>query len=177
MKATMLAHDINTAGSGEIVVSGGMESMTNTPYLLTKARSGYRAGHDRIIDHMVLDGLEDAYEVGLARNRNGSPLRQSRRSAKCSIRSAGRSATSICSRLTRPSRSCRWRCSATLASPARSSTSTAAPALGHLIGATGARLIVTLLHALETQNARRGVAALCIGGGEATAIAVERLVH
>ena len=50
-------------------------------------------------------------------------------------------------------------------------------ALGHPIGATGARLIVTLLHALEVQNLKRGVAALCIGGGEATAIAVERVVH
>ena len=50
-------------------------------------------------------------------------------------------------------------------------------ALGHPIGATGARLIVTLLHALEAQNLKRGVAALCIGGGEATAVAVERIVH
>jgi acetyl-CoA C-acetyltransferase len=64
MKATMLAHDIIQAGSAEIVVSGGMESMTNAPYLLAKARAGYRAGHDRIIDHMVMDGLEDAYEAG-----------------------------------------------------------------------------------------------------------------
>ncbi len=64
MKATMLAHDIINAGSAEIVVSGGMESMTNAPYLLAKARAGYRAGHDRIIDHMMMDGLEDAYEVG-----------------------------------------------------------------------------------------------------------------
>src|SRR5580693_6519384 len=64
MKATMLAHDIISAGSAEIVVSGGMESMTNAPYLLAKARGGYRAGHDRIIDHMMLDGLEDAYEGG-----------------------------------------------------------------------------------------------------------------
>jgi len=64
MKATMLAHDIINAGSAGIVVSGGMESMTNAPYLLAKARAGYRAGHDRIIDHMVMDGLEDAYEVG-----------------------------------------------------------------------------------------------------------------
>src|ERR1700743_3475181 len=64
MKATMLAHDIIKAGSADIVVSGGMESMTNAPYLLAKARSGYRAGHDRIIDHMMMDGLEDAYEVG-----------------------------------------------------------------------------------------------------------------
>src|ERR1700755_3110178 len=64
MKATMLAHDIIKAGSAEIVISGGMESMTNAPYLLAKARSGYRAGHERIIDHMMMDGLEDAYETG-----------------------------------------------------------------------------------------------------------------
>ena len=64
MKATMLAHDIINAGSAEIVLSGGMESMSNAPYLLAKARGGYRAGHDRIIDHMMLDGLEDAYETG-----------------------------------------------------------------------------------------------------------------
>src|SRR6201999_4147580 len=62
MKATMLAHDIIKAGSADIVVSGGMESMSNAPYLLAKARGGYRVGHDRIIDHMLMDGLEDAYE-------------------------------------------------------------------------------------------------------------------
>src|SRR5205085_5632094 len=64
MKATMLAHDIINAGSAAIVLSGGMESMSNAPYLLAKARGGYRAGHDRIIDHMMMDGLEDAYETG-----------------------------------------------------------------------------------------------------------------
>src|ERR1700709_692021 len=64
MKATMLAHDIINAGSAEIVLSGGMESMTNAPYLLAKARGGYRAGHDRIIHHLFMDGLEDAYETG-----------------------------------------------------------------------------------------------------------------
>ena len=64
MKATMLAHDIIHAGSADIVLSGGMESMSNAPYLLAKARGGYRAGHDRIIDHMMMDGLEDAYETG-----------------------------------------------------------------------------------------------------------------
>lgn len=66
MKATMLAHDAILAGSAEIVVSGGMESMTNAPYLLDKARAGYRAGHGRILDHMFLDGLEDAYDRGRA---------------------------------------------------------------------------------------------------------------
>src|SRR6202012_2944305 len=64
MKATMLAHDIINAGSAEIVVSGGMESMSNAPYLLAKARGGYRVGHGRILHHMLMDGLEDAYEVG-----------------------------------------------------------------------------------------------------------------
>ena len=64
MKATMLAHDIIQAGSADIVISGGMESMSNAPYLLAKARGGYRVGHDRIIDHMLMDGLEDAYESG-----------------------------------------------------------------------------------------------------------------
>ncbi|MCJ9761519.1 acetyl-CoA C-acyltransferase, partial [Agrobacterium sp. SHOUNA12C] len=64
MKATMLAHDLILAGSASIAVSGGMESMSNAPYLLAKARGGYRMGHDRIFDHMMLDGLEDAYEKG-----------------------------------------------------------------------------------------------------------------
>src|SRR6185369_11813777 len=64
MKATMLGHDLIRAGSAELVVSGGMESMSNAPYLLAKARGGYRVGHDRIFDHMMFDGLEDAYEPG-----------------------------------------------------------------------------------------------------------------
>lgn len=64
MKAVMLAADAIKAGSASVVVAGGMESMTNAPYLLKKARSGYRLGHDKIYDHMMLDGLEDAYEEG-----------------------------------------------------------------------------------------------------------------
>jgi acetyl-CoA C-acetyltransferase len=64
MEATMLAHDQLLAGSRDVMVAGGMESMTNAPYLLPKARGGYRIGHDRIFDHMMLDGLEDAYEPG-----------------------------------------------------------------------------------------------------------------
>jgi acetyl-CoA C-acetyltransferase len=64
MKAVMLAHDLIVAGSANIVVAGGMESMTNAPYLLDRARAGYRMGHGRVIDHMFLDGLEDAYERG-----------------------------------------------------------------------------------------------------------------
>src|SRR6185436_7729771 len=64
MKAAMLAHDAIAAGSAEIVVAGGMESMTNAPYLLPKARGGYRMGHQVAQDHMFLDGLEDAYDKG-----------------------------------------------------------------------------------------------------------------
>ncbi|HEX4895343.1 MAG TPA: acetyl-CoA C-acyltransferase [Solimonas sp.] len=62
LKAVMLGHDLIKAGSAQVVVAGGMESMTNAPYLLTKARSGYRYGHGEILDHTALDGLEDAYE-------------------------------------------------------------------------------------------------------------------
>ena len=64
MRATMLVHDMLRAGSADVVVTGGMESMTNAPYLLKKARGGYRIGHEQIFDHMMLDGLEDAYEPG-----------------------------------------------------------------------------------------------------------------
>jgi len=64
MQATILAHDLLLAGSAKVVVAGGMESMSNSPYLLDRARSGYRMGHGRVIDHMFLDGLEDAYDKG-----------------------------------------------------------------------------------------------------------------
>ncbi len=66
MEAAMLAHDQLVAGSRDVMVAGGMESMTNAPHLLPKGRSGIRIGHDRIFDHMMLDGLEDAYEPGRA---------------------------------------------------------------------------------------------------------------
>jgi acetyl-CoA C-acetyltransferase len=64
MKAVMLAHDLILAGSASVCVAGGMESMTNAPYLLDRARSGYRMGHGRVLDSMFLDGLEDAYDKG-----------------------------------------------------------------------------------------------------------------
>ena len=60
----MVAHDLLRAGSAEVAVAGGMESMSNAPYLLDRARAGYRMGHGRTIDHMFLDGLEDAYDKG-----------------------------------------------------------------------------------------------------------------
>lgn len=64
MKATMLGHDLIQAGTAEVIAAGGMESMSNAPYLLKKARHGYRLGHGELIDHMFLDGLEDAYQTG-----------------------------------------------------------------------------------------------------------------
>jgi acetyl-CoA C-acetyltransferase len=301
MKATMLAHDIIRAGSAEIVVSGGMESMTNAPYLLAKARGGYRAGHDRIIDHMMLDGLEDAYEAGRSMGDFGEAtaetyqftrkdqdayametLTRARKAVeggafkpeiapltvkdKTGSRIIGndeiplkvdpakipglKPAFRANGTITPAASSANADGAAALVLAKRSLTDrdglpalaeikahathsqepqwfTTAPipairkvldkagwsvgdvdlfeineafavvamaaqrdlgipreklninggacALGHPIGATGARLIVTLLHALEAKNLKRGVAALCIGGGEATAIAVERL--
>ncbi len=64
MKATMLANDLLLAGTNRVMIAGGMESMTNAPYLLPKARAGYRMGHQQVLDHMFLDGLEDAYDRG-----------------------------------------------------------------------------------------------------------------
>ena len=64
MKATMLAHDLLLAGSNQVMIAGGQESMSNSPYLVPKARAGLRMGHGKLIDHMFLDGLEDAYDKG-----------------------------------------------------------------------------------------------------------------
>ena len=64
MRAAMFAHDMLVAGTHDVLVAGGMESMTNAPYLLQKGRGGYRMGHDKVYDHMMLDGLEDAYDAG-----------------------------------------------------------------------------------------------------------------
>src|SRR3546814_13227487 len=65
-QAAIMAHDAIIAGSADIIVAGGMESMTNAPHALPKHRSGARIGHDRVIDTMMMDGLEDAYEPGKA---------------------------------------------------------------------------------------------------------------
>jgi acetyl-CoA C-acetyltransferase len=301
MKATMLGHDLIRAGSADIVVTGGMESMSNAPYLLAKARSGYRFGHDRILDHMLLDGLEDAYEGGrpmgdfgeataqayqfsrddqdryaaetLTRARNAidtgafaaeiapinvaakggdrliehdeNPLKVSPEkipllkpafrkdgtitAASSSANADGAAALVLTRRTiaerdglpilaqirghathsqdpawftTAPIPAIRkllektgWSVGevdlfeineafATVAMAAqrdlaiprdRLNVNGGACALGHPIGATGARIIVTLLHALARNGLKRGIASLCIGGGEATAIAIERM--
>ncbi|MGZ3240249.1 MAG: acetyl-CoA C-acyltransferase, partial [Burkholderiaceae bacterium] len=299
MQATMYAHDSIIAGTNEIVVAGGMESMTNAPYLLTKARGGYRAGHDTIYDHMMLDGLEDAYEKGRAMGtfgeqcaakygftreqqdafaiasveraqtatKNGSfsweiaPVTVTTRTGDLVIdkderpfklkpekiptlkaafqkdgtitaaSSSGNSDGAAALVLMRESMAKKLGCKpiARILGHARHSQEpewfTTAPvgaieklyskvgwsttevdlfeineafaavpmaamkehniphdkvnvhggacALGHPIGASGARIIVSLLGALKAKGGKRGVASLCIGGGEATAIAVE----
>lgn len=303
MKATFLAHDLLAAGSADIVVSGGMESMSNAPYLLQKARAGFRVGHGQVLDHMLLDGLEDAYEKGrsmgdfgeataeayqftradqdafavetLTRARSAiqsgafkaeiapisiatkegekvvvddeNPLKVSPEkvpklkpafrpngtitAASSSANADGAAALVLTRRslaereglpilaeirahathsqepawfTTAPIPAIRkalakagWEAGdvdlyeineafAAVAMAAQKDLSIArdklnvnggACALGHPIGATGARLIVTLLHALERQGAAKGIASACIGGGEATAIAIERVQH
>ena len=299
MKAAMLAHDLIVAGSADIVVAGGMESMTNAPYLMPKARAGYRMGHQVVQDHMFLDGLEDAYDKGrlmgtfaeecadkyaftreaqdafavtslsraLAANNDGTfawettPVKVTSRkgdvvidkdeqpakaspdkvptlkpafrkdgtvtAANSSSISDGAAALVLMLRSTAEKR--RLAPLAVIVAHATHAQEpglfTTAPvgaieklykktgwttkdvdlfeineafavvtmaamkehgiphdkvnvhggacALGHPIGASGARIVVTLLGALRKRGGKRGVASLCIGGGEATAMAIE----
>ncbi|TFZ07125.1 acetyl-CoA C-acyltransferase [Ramlibacter henchirensis] len=299
MKAAMFAHDMLLAGSHEVMIAGGMESMTNAPYLLLKGRGGYRMGHDKVYDHMMLDGLEDAYEPGRSMGTFGEDC-----AAKYKFTREAQDAFAVAS-VTRAQKATESGAFATEITPvtvktragesviskdegpgkvkldkvatlkpafkkdgtitAASSSSindgaaalvmmtestarrlnckpiarlvghamhaqepnwfTTAPvgatqkllartgwkvadvdlwevneafavvpmalmeelkvshdivnvnggacALGHPIGASGARIMVTLIHALKARGGKRGVATLCIGGGEGTAVALE----
>ena len=301
MEATILGHDRLLAGSADVVVAGGMESMSNAPYLLDRARSGYRMGHGRVLDHMFLDGLEDAYERGrlmgtfaedcaqlhgFTREAQDAFAVASLTRAQQAIKDGSFSAEIIPVPVTVgkeqrlinedeqppkanlakiPTLKPAFREGGTVTAANSSSISDGAAALvlmrrseaqkrglkplavihghaafadepglfptapvgaikrlmsktgwdlgtvdlfeineafavvslvtmsaldiphskvniyggacalGHPIGASGARILVTLLSALRQQKAARGVAAICIGGGEATAIAVECL--
>ncbi|SDE57917.1 acetyl-CoA C-acyltransferase [Rhodospira trueperi] len=302
MKAAMIAHDELAVGSADVMVAGGMESMTNAPYLLDKARGGYRMGHGAVRDHMFLDGLEDAYDKGRLMGTFAEDCAQHYQFTReeqdafaiCSLERAqkatadgvfareiepmtvragkGRDAvidTDQNPRLAKlekiPTLKAAFRDGGTVTAANSSSISdgaaalvmtraavaeakgwtplarvvghatharepnwfTTAPigaietlmertgwsvedvdlwevneafavvtmaamrdldiphekmnvhggacALGHPIGASGARILVTLLNALKEHGQRRGVACLCIGGGEATAMAVERM--
>jgi acetyl-CoA C-acetyltransferase len=301
MKAAMFAHDMLLAGSHEIMIAGGMESMTNAPYLLLKGRGGYRMGHDKVYDHMMLDGLEDAYEPGRAMGTFGEDCaakykftREAQDAfATASVKRAkaatesGAFATEITpvtvkdragervisidegpgkvkldkiatlkpafkkdGTITAASSSSINDGAAALVLMKESTASrlggkpiarivghamhaqepgwfTTAPvgavnkllartgwkasdvdlwevneafavvpmalmeelkiahdivnvnggacALGHPIGASGARIMVTLIHALKARGGKRGIATLCIGGGEGTAVAIELL--
>ncbi|MBY5588286.1 acetyl-CoA C-acyltransferase [Rhizobium leguminosarum] len=300
MKAVMMAHDLIAAGSASVAVAGGMESMTNAPYLLDKARGGYRLGHGRVVDHMFLDGLEDAYDKGRLMGsfaEDCAEAYQFTREAQdaYAIASLTRAQTAIvegcfdseiapvtvksgkaeqvASRDEQPGKAKldkiqtlkpAFRDGGTVTAANSSSISDGAAALvlmrrseaehrglkplatilghathsqapnlfatapigalqklsdrtglplsevdlfeineafaivamaamrdlnlphekvnvhggacalGHPIGASGARILVTLLAALERYDLKRGMAALCIGGGEATAVAIER---
>ena len=301
MKAAMLAHDLIVAGSNDIMVAGGMESMTNAPYLLPKSRGGMRLGHAEVKDHMFLDGLEDAYDKGrlmgtfaedcagkyeftrvaqdefaiasltraIKASKDGSfakeivaitakvgreekSIAQDEQpftanidkipSLKPAFRKDGTvtaansssisdgAAALVLMRLSEASRrglrplarivahathaqEPNWFTTAPVGAMKKLFAKThwsakevdlfeineafavvtmaamreldlphdkvnvhgGACALGHPIGASGARVMVTLLAALEKYDLKRGVASLCIGGGEATAIALERL--
>jgi acetyl-CoA C-acetyltransferase len=300
MKAVMLARDLIAAGSSAITVAGGMESMTNAPYLLDRARAGYRLGHGNVTDHMFLDGLEDAYDKGrlmgtfaedcaeayqFTREMQDAYAITSLTRAKTAIETGVFDAEvapftvrngkveQVISRDEQPGKAKpekiptlkpAFRDSGTVTAANSSSISDGAAALvlmrrsyaerrgltplatiaghathaqapnlfatapiaalkklsertgwnlgdvdlfeineafavvamaamrdldlphdkvnvhggacalGHPIGASGARIIVTLLAALEQHGLKRGMAAVCIGGGEATAIAIER---
>ncbi len=298
MKAVMLAHDILKAGEATVVVAGGMESMTNAPYLLQKARFGYRFGHSEVLDHMALDGLQnaadrkamgefaelcaskytftreeqDAFSTesvrrALAAQGNGAfadeiaPVTVAGRKGDvvitadeeppaCDIgkigslrpafkkdgtvtaassskisdgaaalvvttaqNAAARGLTALATVVAHATHSQEpeWFTTAPVQAivkviakagwkqedvdlfeineafavvamapirelgidAAKVNVNGGACALGHPIGSSGARLIVTLIHALKRNGGKRGVAALCIGGGEATAIAIE----
>ena len=299
MKATMLAHDLLLAGTNKVMVAGGLESMTNSPYLLPKARAGLRMGHGKVLDHMFLDGLEDAYDKGclmgtFAENTADKYSFTREQQDEFSITSLRRAQAAIESGAFKdeitpvviktrkgevtvdtdeqpfnanidkiPSLRPAFRADGTVTAANSSSISdgaaalvlmreseaasrgvepvavihghstfahepawfTTAPvgaiknllekldwtvgdvdlfeineafavvtmaamhdlkidhskvnvnggacALGHPIGASGARILVTLIAALQHQGLQKGVAALCIGGGEATAMAVE----
>ncbi|MBS0507627.1 MAG: acetyl-CoA C-acyltransferase [Proteobacteria bacterium] len=299
MEATILAHDQLIAGSREVMVSGGMESMSGAPYLLKKGRGGYRMGHDKVFDHMMLDGLEDAYEPGRSMGTFGedcaakyqftreqqdafaiASVTRAQEAAKSgafdaeiapvtlktrkgevtvsidegpakarldkisSLKPAFRKDGTITAAssssindgaaamvLMRASTAQRLGCKP-LARIVGHATHAQAPewfstapvgatekllkkigwqvgdvdlweineafavvpmalmadlkiahdkvnvhggacALGHPIGASGARILVTLVHALKARGTKKGLATLCIGGGEATAMAIE----
>ncbi|MFO2970129.1 acetyl-CoA C-acyltransferase [Legionella pneumophila serogroup 10] len=299
MKAVMLAHDLIKTGTANVVLASGMESMSNAPYLLSKARAGYRLGHGELKDHMFLDGLEDAYDKGqlmgcfaetTAKHFNFSreqqdefALRSMTRALKAIESGAFQDEIAPVTLTTRkgditiqvdegpdaaklakiPQLKPAFQADGTVTAANSSSISdgaaslilmsaanaekrgikplakiiahashsqapqwfTTAPvdairkvmnkalwkqddvdlfeineafavvamaaitqlelnpeqvnihggacALGHPIGASGARILVTLMHALKHQGKKRGVASLCIGGGEATAMAIE----
>jgi acetyl-CoA C-acetyltransferase len=299
MEAAMLAHDRLVAGGAQIVVAGGMESMTNAPYLLPKARGGMRMGHGTVYDHMFLDGLEDAYDKGklmgvfaeacadkyqfTREQQDEFALRSLARARSANqdgtfaweiapVTVAGRKGEIVVDRDEQPAKASpekiptlkpAFRKDGTVTAANSSSISdgaaalvlmrrsvaerkglqplalfldhathaqepgwfTTAPvgaiqklnaklgwkpgevdlyeineafavvtmaamkefaltpeqvnvhggacALGHPIGASGARIVVTLLGALRKLGKKRGIASLCIGGGEATAMAIE----
>src|SRR5438128_2131846 len=166
-----------TIGMGEarIVVAGGMESMTRAPYLLEKARQGYRLGHGELTDSLVKDGLWDVYNnfhMG-----NAGELCAAKYKIKRVLKLTGLSIKDLeLFEINEAFSSVSLAINRELGlDPAKVNVNGGAVALGHPIGATGARILTTLLYAMEARGARRGLASLCIGGGEALAMVVERV--
>src|SRR5439155_498801 len=211
LKAVALAAQAVQLGESEIVVAGGMESMSNCPYLLPQARTGYRIGDGKIVDSMINDGLWDAYEnfhmgmtgelvakkYGITREEQDRFAFESHQKAVRARKScffeaqilpievpqkkgepfvikydeSPREDTSMeaLGKL-KPA----FKRDGTVTAGNAPGTNDGAVALGHPIGASGARILVTLLYELERRNLKRGIAALCLGGGNAVALAVER---
>src|SRR2546430_1222954 len=200
MKAAMFAHDLLAAQSFEVIVAGGMESMTNAPYLLPKARSGLRMGHGQLIDHMFYDGLEDAYDKGrlmgtFAEDCAGKYQFSREAQDQFAIASLKRAqqankegwfaweTTPIAIKQGKDEKFAETDEAFAVVTMAamkehglpheKVNVHGGACALGHPIGASGARILVTLIGALKKYGLKRGIASLCIGGGEATAMAIE----
>lgn len=150
LKAVMLAAQAIRSGDAEVVVAGGMESMSNAPYLLDKARGGYRMGNGTLVDSLIKDGLWDVYNDFPA---DVDFLEINEAFAVSSI--AVNRALEL--------------------DPVKVNVRGGAIALGHPIGASGARILTTLIYSLADLDKKRGIAALCIGGGEAVAMLVERV--
>src|SRR5207247_2201380 len=224
LKAVALAAQAVQLVESEIVLAGGMESMSNCPYLLPQARTGYRIGDGKLVDSMIADGLWDAYDYfhmgmtgelvaekyGITREEQDRFAVESHQKAvrarkSCFLESqilpievpqkkgdpivvkydeSPREDTSL-EALSKLKPAFKKAGPVTVAAiavtrqlklnPEKVNVNGGAVAIGHPIGASGARILVTLLYELARRNLKRGVAALCLGGGNAVALAVERL--
>jgi acetyl-CoA C-acetyltransferase len=199
LKAVMLGAEQIRAGSASVVLAGGLESMSNAPYLLPKGRSGYRMGHGEVLDHMFYDGLQSPWDgklMGCFADATAAKYNFSRAQQDAFASHAQEPewfTTAPVGAIRKVLEQLSWSArdadlyeinEAFAAVPmaamhdleidhARVNVNGGACALGHPIGATGARILTTLLYALRQRGAKRGIASLCIGGGEAVAAAVE----
>jgi acetyl-CoA C-acetyltransferase len=176
LKAVMLAAQAIKAGDAGVIVAGGMESMSNSPYLLSKARRGYRMGHGELIDCMIHDGLWDPYNhfhMGSAAEPCAKKLGISREEQDLHAMTSYRRVLLARERGDFNSEMV----SITQSDKGEETTlpEDEIPRTFHPIGASGSRILTTLLYALKTTGTKRGIAALCLGGGEAVAMLVENL--
>src|SRR5437773_2649 len=203
LKAVSLAAQAIRAGDHQVVVAGGMESMSNAPYLLKGGREGLRLGHGELIDSMISDGLWEVYEnlhMGCCGEAAAETFRIPRQAPHEYALGSHRKAfapieAAMLEAVRKTLEKAGWKTAdvdlfelneafsvqavALLRElelrPERVNVNGGAVALGHPIGCSGARVLTTLLYALADRKARRGVAALCLGGGNAVAMAVRTL--